>query len=78
MSDHWIDGDTIYHDGNAVMIGDDAVKLRDGSAGWWMNRRGEGGYGSLAAVRIEADIDGPADGLRWGERRIRLDHWTAV
>lgn len=78
VSDHWLDGDAIYHEGNAVMVGDDEVKLWDGSAGWWINPRGDGGYGSLAAVRIEADLEGFADGFRWGERRIELDQWVAV
>jgi hypothetical protein len=77
-SDHWIDGDSIYHEGNAVLVGDDSVKLWDGSAGWWINPRGEGGYGSLKAVRIEADFDGPADGLRWGDRRIKPNQWVAL
>jgi hypothetical protein len=78
VSDHWIDGDAIYHEGNAVLVGDDTVKLWDGSAGWWINPRGDAGYGSLAAVRIEADLVGFADGLRWGERRIKLNQWVAV
>jgi hypothetical protein len=78
VSDHWIDGDAIYHEGNAVLVGTDEVKLWDGSAGWWINPRGEMGYGSLAAVRIEADLEGFEDGLRWGERRIKLNQWVAV
>lgn len=78
VSDHWIDGDAIYHEGNAVLVGTDEVKLWDGSAGWWINPRGDAGYGSLAAVRIEADLDGFEDGLRWGERRIKLNEWVAV
>jgi hypothetical protein len=77
VSDHWIDGDAIYHEGNAVLIGDHEVKLWDGSAGWWINPRGQGGYGSLAAVRIEADLESP-DGLRWGDRRIELNQWVAI
>ena len=78
VSDHWIDGDAIYHEGNAVLVGTDEVKLWDGSAGWWINPRGETGYGSLAAVRIEADLEGFEDGLRWGERQIKLNQWVAV
>jgi hypothetical protein len=78
VSDHWIDGDAIYHEGNAVLVGEDTVKFWDGSAGWWINPRGDGGYGSLAAVRIESDIGGFPDGLRWGERRIKLGQWVAV
>jgi hypothetical protein len=78
VSDHWIDGDAIYHEGNAIIVGDDTVKLWDGSAGWWINHRGDQGYGSLAAVRIEADIQGFDAGLRWGDRRIKLNEWVAV
>lgn len=78
VSDHWIDGDAIYHEGNAVLVGDNNVKLWDGSAGWWINQRGEGGgYGSLAAVRIEAHLPGLAE-LHWGGRRIAPNQWTAV
>jgi hypothetical protein len=78
VSDHWIDGDLIYHEGNAVLVGDDAVKLWDGSAGWWINPRGTDGYGSLAAIRIDAGADIGIDCVRWGERNIALNHWVAV
>ncbi|UZK66671.1 hypothetical protein [Sphingomonas sp. M1-B02] len=78
VSDHWIDGDAIYHEGNAVVVGDDHVKLWDGSAGWWINPRGEAGYGSLAAVRIDARVDSFATGLLWGNRRIPLNLWVEI
>jgi hypothetical protein len=77
-SDHWIDGESIYHEGNAVIVSGNSVKLWDGSAGCWINPRGDAGYGSLAAVRIEAedlDIPGP---LNWGGRTIPLNQWAAV
>jgi hypothetical protein len=77
-SDHWIEDDAIYHEGNAVLVGEDEVKLWDGSAGWWINVRGDTGYGSLAAVRIEADLPGLPEEVRWGERRIKLNEWVAV
>ena len=76
VSDHWIDGEAIYHEGNAILVADDEVKLWDGSAGWWLNPRQAAGYGSLAAVRIAAD--GYPDGWRWGERRIKPNEWVAV
>jgi hypothetical protein len=78
VSDHWIDGDAIYHEGNAILVGDDQMKLWDGSAGWWINPRQDAGYGSLAAVRIEAGDDAPAGGWSWGERRIEPNRWVAV
>lgn len=78
VSDHWIDGDTIYHEGNAVLVANDEVKFWDGSAGWWINRRQDAGYGSLVAVRIDADAEGFPQGLRWGDRRIGLNEWVTV
>jgi hypothetical protein len=78
VTDQWIDGDAIYHEGNAVLVGPDTVKLWDGSAGWWINPRGDAGYGSLAAVRIASDTDDFADGLHWGERRIKPNEWVVV
>jgi hypothetical protein len=78
VSDHWIDGDAIYHEGNAVLVGTDELKLWDGSAGWWINPRGADGYGSLAAVRIAADPAAYPRGFQWGGRRIHADVWTGV
>ncbi len=78
VSDHWIDGDAIYHEGNAVLVGDDTVKLWDGSAGWWINPRANGGYGSLAAVRIECGVGDFENGLRWGDHRIAPNQWVAL
>lgn len=78
VSDHWIDGDTIYHEGNAVLIGTDEVKLWDGSAGWWINPRGDGGYGSLVAVRIEGQPNHHPEGLRWGAHSIPLNKWVEI
>jgi hypothetical protein len=78
VSDHWIDRDTIYHEGNAVLVSGDEVKLWDGSAGWWINPRGNAGYGSLVAVRIEAQPSDFVDGLCWGERLIAAGQWVAI
>ncbi len=79
VSDHWIGDDVIYHEGNALLVGEDELKLWDSSAGWWINPRQNGGYGSLAAVRIFADGQwGGGDGFRWGERRIKPNEWTQI
>jgi hypothetical protein len=76
VSDHWIDDDLIYHEGNALLVGEDEVKLWDSSAGWWINPRQAGGYGSLVAVRIFAEGPwGGGDGFRWGEHRIKPNEW---
>jgi hypothetical protein len=78
VSDHWIDGDAIYHEGNAVLVGTDKLKLWDGSAGCWVNPEQKGGYGSLVAVRIAADPATYPRGLSWGERKFRMNQWTAL
>jgi hypothetical protein len=77
VSDHWLTDDAIYHEGNALLVGDDEVKLWDASAGWWINaRQAGGGYGSLAAVRIFANGQwGGGDGFRWGDHRIKPNEW---
>jgi hypothetical protein len=79
VSNHWLDGEHIYHEGNAILIGDDEVKLWDGSAGWWIHPRQSGGYGSLVAVRIFAEGQwGGGDGFRWGEYRLKPNAWNPL
>lgn len=75
---HWIDGDAIYHEGNAILIGTDEVKFWDGSAGGWINPRQESGYGSLVAVRVGAEASSFPDGLRWGGYRLAPNQWVAL
>ncbi|HEV2080751.1 MAG TPA: hypothetical protein VGR19_12775 [Allosphingosinicella sp.] len=78
-SDHWLDDEFIYHEGNALLAGGDEVKLWDGSAGCWVNPRQSGGYGSLMAVRIFADeAQASAGGFRWGLHRIAPNHWHHI
>jgi len=74
-SDHWLADDVIYHEGNALLVGEGEVKLWDGSAGWWLNPRQIGGYGSVASVRIFADTDQP---LRWGDHLIVPNTWHQI
>lgn len=75
-SDHWLDNNFIYHEGNALLIGDKQVKLWDGSAGCWINPRQAGGYGSLMAVRIFADVGlSGEDSFFWGSHRIKARCW---
>ena len=76
VSDHWLGDDVIYHEGNAILAGDDEVKLWDSSAGCWLNPRQVKGYGSLAAVRLFGDPAlGAGEGLRWGDHRIKPGQW---
>ncbi len=77
VSCHWLDGEHIYHEATALLVGEDEVKIWDSSAGSWVGPRQDGGYGSLTAVRIFADGQyGGGDGFRWGERRIKPGEWV--
>jgi hypothetical protein len=76
VSVHWLEDEFIYHEGNALLVGEDEVKLWDASAGWWINPRQSGGYGSLAAVRMFGQ--GREEPVRWGEHLIKLDEWYLV
>jgi hypothetical protein len=73
---HWLEEDFIYHEGNALLVGQDEVKLWDASAGWWLNPRQSGGYGSLAAVRIFTE--GWTKPLCWGDHAVMPDEWQLV
>jgi hypothetical protein len=79
VSCHWLDGDHIYHEATALLVGEDEVRIWDSSAGSWVDPRQAGGYGSLVAVRICAPGQhGGGDGLRWGDRRIKPGVWVQI
>lgn len=79
VSCHWLDGEHIYHETTALVIGEEEVKIWDGSAGCWIDPRQSGGYGSVVAVRIcAAGHFGGGDGLRWGERRLKPGLWVQI
>jgi hypothetical protein len=75
---HWIKEDLIYHEGCAVVVRDQEVRLWDPSAGWWVNPKQSGGYGSLLALRVFAtQLNAPTE-LIWGTRRIVTNQWQKI
>ena len=74
----WIDGDLIYHEGCAVLVGDGEIKLWDASAGWWINPTQNGGYGSLMAVRVFDSSATNDREFRWGARTIPANAWAEL
>lgn len=79
VSCHWLDDEHIYHEATALLLGEDEIRIWDGSASCWVNPRQEGGYGAVVAVRIFADANyGGGDGLRWGERRVKPGVWVQL
>ncbi len=76
-SDHWLGDGFIYHEGNAVLMGPDEVKLWDGSAGCWLNPGHVSGYGSILAVRISMEISrSNPSAVQWGSHRLIMNEWT--
>lgn len=71
----WIDGDLIYHEGCAVKVGGDEIKLWDASAGWWINPRQSGGYGGLVSLRVFAP---QGESFRWGGRALAANAWQQL
>jgi len=78
VSDHWLGETGIYHEGNAVLVKDDEVRLWDGSAASWLNLRQGTGYGSLLSVRIFAPERSNEETFCWGEHRIAPNLWYSL
>ena len=77
VSSDWLGDDCIYHEGNAVLIAENTVKLWDGSASSWINPFQARGYGSLLSLRLSAPHEwaGP-DTFLWGSRSVTLNEWN--
>jgi hypothetical protein len=79
VSCHWLDSELIYHEATALLVGQDRIKIWDGSAACWVDpRQSAAGYGSVAAVRIFADADALPNGFVWGERRLHANSWIEL
>lgn len=75
---HWLNDDVIYHEGCAVVSGENnEIKIWDASAAWWVNPRQAGGYGSLLAVRI-VGAPNEAGEFKWGGHKIRANEWQEI
>ena len=76
---HWVKEDLIYHEGCAVVVADNEIKVWDPSAGWWVNPKQFGGYGGLLAIRVFTGHGEPSPGaLRWGTHRIAANRWQKI
>lgn len=78
-SAHWIREDLIYHEGCAVVVRENEIKLWDSSAGWWINPKQFGGYGGLLAFRVFfPEQMGAPYSFNWGKHRIIPNQWQKV
>ncbi|MDQ6809168.1 MAG: hypothetical protein M3Z64_07065 [Verrucomicrobiota bacterium] len=75
----WISEGLIYHEGCAVVLNENEIKLWDATATWWINEKQFGGYAGLLAVRVsdsEAAHAPPA--FAWGQHRIPPNKWHKI
>lgn len=70
----WISEGLIYHEGCAVAVTDNEIKLWDATATWWINPKQFGGYAGLLAVRV---FDSQ-NVFTWGEHRIAANSWHKI
>jgi hypothetical protein len=73
----WINGNMIYHEGCAVVMGNHEIKIWDASAGWWINPKQFGGYGGLRALRVFTTPDDSTI-FHWGDHRIIANKWQEI
>ncbi len=74
----WISEGLIYHEGCAVAVGDNEIKLWDATATWWINPKQFGGYAGLLAVRVfDPQAAAPSE-FMWGQHRIQANAWHKV
>lgn len=74
----WTNEDLIYHEGCAIAVKDNEIKIWDASAGWWLDPGTKDGYGSLLAVRLSLFNLSPDTRFVWGDHRIDAFRWTTV
>jgi hypothetical protein len=72
----WMDKDLIYHEGCAIAVGENEIKVWDASAGWWIDPKSGDGYGSLVAIRVSAN--NAQTPFVWGTHRITPNQWQKV
>jgi hypothetical protein len=76
-STHWIQGRLIYHEACAIALSGNEVRIWDPSAGWWVNPKQFGGYGSIVAMRVLTEHP-VADSFVWGANVIAGNKWEII
>ncbi len=75
---HWIREDLIYHEGCAVAVRDDEIKIWDASAGWWVNPKQFGGYGGLLVLRVFTTPPDSPPSFNWSAHSIIPNQWQKI
>ena len=77
-SAQWIKEDLIYHEGCAVAVKENEIKIWDASAGWWINSKQFGGYGGLLALRVFAPDAESSRIFKWDAHSIAPNRWQKI
>lgn len=78
ISAYWIKEDLIYHEGCAVLVGENNIRIWDASAAWWINPKQNSGYGSLRALRLFAAESQLPAVFNWGKHQIFANKWQEI
>jgi hypothetical protein len=73
---HWISEGLIYHEGCAVAVHGNEIKVWDSTATWWVNPKQFGGYAGLVALRIFDP--GSSESFTWGKHVLPANTWTKI
>lgn len=74
----WVNGEMIYHEGNAIETGSGKIKVWDASAGWWVDPKPANGYGSLLAIRVSGVNLPSGRTFAWGEHSLKAGKWKEI
>ncbi|MFN2501706.1 MAG: hypothetical protein ABR530_06820 [Pyrinomonadaceae bacterium] len=74
----WTHNDLIYHEGCAIEVRDQVIKVWDSSAGWWIDPSSKDGYGSHLALRITGNDIPASNSFKWGNNNIRPYVWERL
>jgi hypothetical protein len=75
---HWIGDGLIYHEGCAVAVNDNEIKVWDSTATWWVNPKQFGGYAGLLALRVFDSSAASATNFTWGANSIPANTWQKI
>jgi hypothetical protein len=78
ISTRWLGNDDIYHEGCAIRLANNTVKLWDASAAAFLNADNRAGYGSILGLQISAPSQRFVKPFTWGRHDIQPNTWVEL
>ena len=75
---HWIKEDLVYHEGCALLVKGNELKVWDPTPAWWVTPRQFRGYGAVLALRVTVPASDKKQLFRWGTHEIPANHWVKL